>query len=257
MSFPESERVLYEKNQLVEVICELRFPTVLRMESEPPASFQERIRREYPFARKTPPLISPELGRLLPAELNFGAGGVGYNFSSADKLWTVGLNSGSISLSTRSYQRWEHFKSRLASVLPPFVDEYSPNLYSRVGLRYRNLVQRRELGLEQIPWSDLLRPYIAGVLSLAEMSQAVDEAVQQLLIRLPDQRATVRINHGLAVLSETGEICYTIDNDLFSEVTMEADDATDKLEEFNDIAARIFRWCITDRLHSAMLPRPL
>ena len=39
---------VYEKNQLVETICQLRFPTILSIDTREPADFQDRIRAEFP-----------------------------------------------------------------------------------------------------------------------------------------------------------------------------------------------------------------
>ena len=42
--FSASERVLYGKRQLIEVICQLRFPTILSISAKEPAEFQEASR---------------------------------------------------------------------------------------------------------------------------------------------------------------------------------------------------------------------
>src|SRR5258708_12324597 len=49
MLFPESERVIYDKNPLQQVICQLRFPPILRINTEVPVAFQERVKQDYPF----------------------------------------------------------------------------------------------------------------------------------------------------------------------------------------------------------------
>ena len=41
--FSNDERVIYAKRQLVEVICQLRFPEILKIDVSEPADFQERI----------------------------------------------------------------------------------------------------------------------------------------------------------------------------------------------------------------------
>ena len=51
--FLDCDRCLYEKNQLVEVICQLRFPTILSISAKEPVEFQEAIRADYPqYAKK-------------------------------------------------------------------------------------------------------------------------------------------------------------------------------------------------------------
>ena len=54
MPFPEATRVIYHKNPLTDVICQLRFPPILKIDSEIPSLFQDTIREQYPL---TPVLI--------------------------------------------------------------------------------------------------------------------------------------------------------------------------------------------------------
>ena len=46
--FYEADRVVYAKPQLLEVICQLRFPTILSISAKEPAEFQELIRSDIP-----------------------------------------------------------------------------------------------------------------------------------------------------------------------------------------------------------------
>ena len=68
--FLECERVRYAKPQLLEVICQLRFPTILSISAKEPAEFQELIRSEYPrYSRnveKLPPKVSGQPGNMKP-----------------------------------------------------------------------------------------------------------------------------------------------------------------------------------------------
>src|SRR5689334_11739505 len=52
MPFPDSPRVIFRNNPRVQVIAQLRFPTILSIGSVDPARFQELIRDEYPLYRK-------------------------------------------------------------------------------------------------------------------------------------------------------------------------------------------------------------
>ena len=65
--FSESERVIYTKNPLESVICQLRFPVILRIGAKPPVEFQEALRKDYPLFREIPPL---DIGTGLPPELS-------------------------------------------------------------------------------------------------------------------------------------------------------------------------------------------
>lgn len=44
-----NKRAKYKNCPLVEVIFQLRFPTILSINTKQPAEFQEKIRRDYPY----------------------------------------------------------------------------------------------------------------------------------------------------------------------------------------------------------------
>ena len=46
--FSDEPRCIYRNNQIAEVICQFRFPEILKIASDPPAAFQEAIRAAYP-----------------------------------------------------------------------------------------------------------------------------------------------------------------------------------------------------------------
>jgi uncharacterized protein (TIGR04255 family) len=103
-------------------------------------------------------------------------------------------------------------------------------------------------------WTDLIQPHVAAELTDEYVGPSIEEAKRELLIGLP--RGKVRIRHGLAPNAETGELCYVIDADHFTEERTEVGDALEALDEFNRQAGKAFRWCISDQLHEALGPRP-
>lgn len=263
MLFPDSERVIYQKNPLVQVTCQLRFPAILRIDSELPAPFQERIRDQYPiFREKTAgsDRIPQELVQQLPPAIVksvqslFDTGNKVYEFAADDDRWIVSLARDFLALTANEYERWEQFREHLRVPFQALKDIYSPAFFSRVGLRYQNVIQRSKLGLVESHWTDLINPYIAGELAAPEIATAIQEVVRVTLIDLGDRQSQVRIQHGLAKNNETGEICYMIDNDFFAQPRIEVDNGFDLLESFNNTNRRLFRWCITDKLHRAMEP---
>ena len=48
MPFPEVDRVIYTTNPLDREICQLRFPPILKIDTEIPSQFQDKLRSEYP-----------------------------------------------------------------------------------------------------------------------------------------------------------------------------------------------------------------
>ena len=100
--FPEAPRVIYDKAPLSRVICQLRFPSVLKIESSIPADFQERIRGRFPVFEKSNQIL-PTLPAGLPpnfAELLAGqAVGASNRFATEDGKSTIELSSSSIGFS--------------------------------------------------------------------------------------------------------------------------------------------------------------
>jgi uncharacterized protein (TIGR04255 family) len=258
--FPQSPRVVYSQNPLELVICQLRFPPILRIGAEPPATFQDMVRDEYPLLKES---SGPQLPNDLPAELRDVVqrltpqpSGIAYDFASADEQWAISLNRDFIALTARTYTRWEEFSERLALPIQALRDAYGPAFVTRIGLRYQDVICLSRLGKIGESWSQLLQPHIAGELAEPSVAQSAQQASRELLLDLGgDDR--VRIRHGLAKRSDSGETCYLIDADFFSEGRTNLDDVLARLRTYNKHAGRLFRWCITDELHEALGPTPI
>ena len=216
--FPAAERVVYEKNQLEEVICQLRFPQILRIDAEPPSQFQDAIRKAYPLYSEEDPTgglgaqLSPEVARLVKGVFAGPTVKLARRFSSSDQAWVVSLASNFIALSTRVYRRWSDFFEHFREPLTAFTDIYEPAFFARIGLRYRNALTRSALGLNDQPWSELLAPHVAA--ELVPLASGVMEAQHQLLFDLNDDLGSrVRLTHGLARNPKTNEETYVLDAD--------------------------------------------
>lgn len=261
MPFPESEKVYYKDNPLAEVICQLRFPPILSIESELPARFQDAIRETYPLFEENRDIsinIPEELKSQLPREMiNFlPSQGVkqNYQFSSEDGLWKINLTRTYLSLSNYRYYSWEEFINYLIPSFEALIEIYSPTFFTRIGLRYKDLIDKYQLNLGELSWDELLQPQIGGILSDPDIKQNVIGTNNTTEIRLSDGESNVRIHHGLVNAKGHDDVCYMIDSDFFTEYKASIDQARNKLDYFNQRGARLLRWCITDTLHNAFGP---
>ena len=107
-------RVTYRKNQLGEVICQLRFPEILAIGAKPPVDFQEAIRAHYPQYSSRMESPTPKLTGV-PGNLSLQNQPpvTNYQFVSADGLWRVNLTQKFSSLSCARYTGWEDFAANL------------------------------------------------------------------------------------------------------------------------------------------------
>jgi uncharacterized protein (TIGR04255 family) len=269
--FPNYQRVIYERNPLVEVICQVRFPAILRIDVEPPAAFQDAIRATFPILTEStgldaPLSIPPEMAQQLPPQLTqqlsalrmaIGSGQKSYTFASEDGDWAIALTRDALSLTTKRYVHWEEFRDRLRPAVDALVAQYQPSHFARVGLRYRDIICRSDLGLDDVPWADLLEPHIAGELSSPAIASDITLAARQLLVSLPDLGGQVLLQHGLSQRDAPQDTCFVIDADFHSTARTEVANVWGLLEGLHGQAGRLFRWCIRDQLHAALDPRPV
>jgi len=259
MVFPKAPRVIYKKNPLDRVICQLRFPPILRIDTGIPAQFQERIRKEFPDFCEKEELILPQqirqefpvelLGRIMPSQTK------NYEFSSENAVWKVNLTRTFIALSTMKYRKWEEFKDRLDGPLKALVEIYEPGHFSRIGLRYIDIIKRSELNLDGVDWNELLQPYILGLLGSTPVNKHIQGLEGKYEIRLDNEGAIARIITGL--VDQDKEVCFLIDTDFYDIRKTDTSEVVNKLENFHVLASRLIQWLITKRLHKAMKPETL
>lgn len=251
MPFPDAARTIYPRNPLKEVICQLRFPAILRIDAERAgaAEFQELIRNEYPLYEEKQTLagqMPPELRSMLDVQ----GGQLERHFSSGDQQWVVSLTRDFIALSSKSYERWESFRQHLAAPRSALEQVYVPSFYSRIGLRYRNVIRRTDYGLQDVEWSELLQPHIAAELAASpDVVVSISHATHLVSFQLDQFGGKAKVRHGLVDLEN--ERCYSIDADFFTEERTDHNDAGTALDYFNEQARRLFQWCISQRLREA------
>lgn len=265
MPFPEVKRVLYEKNPLDNVICQLRFPPILKIDAELPASFQDMVRNQFPnfleSAETNVVAIHPSISGQIPPEILRqvvqASSSKNYEFSSEDGAWKINLTRTFIALTTKRYERWEEFRDKLQIPLTALEKVYSPDYLSRVGLRYIDVIKRSTLNIKDLAWDKLIRPYISGVLGSPMVGNFVKNFESKYEIGLADNESIVRIIAKFVEAKEDNEICFMIDSDFYVSKRIGLSSTIDKLNYFNLRASRLIRWCITNRLHQAMEPKEL
>lgn len=255
--FPNSPRVIYERTPLRQVICQLRFPTILRITAETPATFQEKVRRKFPIFERQAPVVEgqqlpPEIAQLIASATG---GEVSYSFRTEDSAEQMTLGKDFIALTHNSYIQWEAFRESLLLGMEALVGAYDPTSYSRIGLRYINLLKRSVLGLDGRPWSELLHERIAGELALPWFEQA-EEARRLVRLKLGDNGDQLLFQHGLDP-GDAAEMCYGLDYDFYHQEKVSIDAALPILERLHDYSGKAFRWSIAGVVHESMGPRPI
>ncbi len=253
MSFPESQRVIYGHTPLVQVICQIRYPTILEIAAADPAIFQKRIRSEYPLYERRSSLPPDALQLAQRLALPTPPANAVHVFKTESGEREIVLTNEHLGLTDNAYERWEVFVGSLNTAAEAVEEIYKPSFYSRIGLRYINLIYREKLGLETAQWADLMNPNLVGVFADAKIGPSIEEAHGEVLFNLGNGDR-VRIRHGLGKEPDAEKFGYMIDADFFTTEKEGGAGVPEKLANFNRLAGRLFRWAITDRLHEYLQP---
>ena len=263
MPFPTSERISYRANTLAEVVCQLRFPQVLAISSDPVA-FQEIVRGQFPlYSVEDPtPGMPAEFAELLAGHMPTQTLQRTHRFADADEKARVGLSANFVAFSTNQYSRWETFAESLEHARDALERVYHPAFYERVGLRYRNVIDRAALGLDGVPWSALINSAVLGPVGddalVGDVRQTSSRAVFDVGLEIG---ARALLQWGLADVQPGGgeplapaRSAYFLDCDYSTEERTASDAIADTLSRLHRLSGDVFQWAILPRLAEALGP---
>jgi uncharacterized protein (TIGR04255 family) len=224
------------------VICHISFPRILAIDNDLPVDFQNALVGGYP-------LLETQSVRRPPAAPDEQPGrGLIYEFSSADNEVSIALGAEFLAVRTSKYERWEAFREHVVIALRTLLTTYTLSVFTRISLNYVNVIDKEALGLKEARWSDLVRSSLIGPLSETSISdEAIEEHHNHWSMQM-DPTTTLEVIAGLVLKAETKNVSYLIDN------TFSREESLDTLDRFNLESGRVFRWCVTDRLHEALRP---
>ena len=263
MLFPPSPREVYDVNPLDQVICQIRYPAVLSISANSPDKFQDAIRKAYPlYEERRSPGFLPTGGVprqiaeiLIASPVPQISQTREHRFLTESKARQVCLTQEFVAVTDYQYTRWEEFQKEIKLAERVLRETYAPAFYTRVGLRYVDVLVRSKIDLPSTPWSELFNPAFIGLLGDSNLADTVQELeVESLLSISGEAGEQVILRHGLARTSETDEQVYFIDADFYTERRSTSDDVFEALDRFNRLGGNLFRWATSDKLRAALGP---
>jgi uncharacterized protein (TIGR04255 family) len=257
MTFPASDRVVYARNPLIQVICQLRFPPILTIAAKEPADFQERVRLAgYPFYQKTVQGVSavPQEISMILGQFPASAGSVAsvvHKFLVEDRTSEIDLTQEVVGVGTTKYLRWQQFESSIRVATQALEAVYRPGFYLRVALRYRNTIDREKLNLDETQWSELVQGHVLGLLDNQTLNGRITSIRSQAVIRLEQNQEFLSLRHGFVPLTP-GRQGYAIDAEFYSNAKQSGESVFDTLGRLHGEAGNFFRWSITEKLSNAL-----
>lgn len=257
-------RVVYANNPLAEVVCQIRFVQVDNTEklfeafksSMPDQGYVDfREERSIPIV---PPVVS-DLGeiRIEIPQIQI------QHFSTAEGQWQVSVCGEFVALTCLKYSDWHEFFGRLLPIIKLSSEVLQSTPLVRVGLRYKDVIERESLGLTGVPWHELVSSFLLGPMApnaLADGQTPSDNEVQsasaQSILKL--ENSTVLLQSALLTSTDNERRAFLIDADFFIEgeipLMTDVDGLKTKLDSLHVNAGALFRRCITERLHHALRP---
>jgi len=249
--FPQREDVRLQRAPLSEVICQVRFPPILRIASEQPVAFQEWVRERFPQLEveqgvlvrmeplgTTPPSAKPE-PRI-------------FRFKSPDGNTTVSLALNFYALSTTSYTHWRDFLEILQLVNQAAREVYNIPYAVRVGLRYINHLTFENTGTSSVrELLAILRPELTVLLRGDCWDEPRQMLNQLLLAGEGDERLTLRSG-----FRNGEEPIFLLDFDYYAEGNIPLEELTTLCRRYHDVIYNAFHWCIREEKLAVFAPIP-
>lgn len=241
LHFPEVEEIPLPRSPIAEVICQIRFPLVLRILTEQPVDFQKIFRSEFPH-------LEVQHGLALQFDPLSGSAPMVqneprvYQFKTRDKQTSISLAPDFFAVTTTKYQSWNSFVRVLRLATKAVIQVYEIDSIARIGLRYINHLTKANTSSEEtIDVLDVLRPELTA-LWRGVPGQEPLQAVNHLLLEASEEgRLALRLGY-----RQDEPICV-LDLDCYIESdSLLLADAEGYCEQFHNLIYSAFRWCIRD-----------
>ena len=241
LEFPRRPEIRLRNPPLQEVICQVRFPTILRIANEQPSEMQERVRRTFPH-------LEIEKGMLVRVSSASGPPSAEpapptYRFLSGDRATVISLTQDFYALSTTAYEHWQAFAGHLTTAHDAVLEVYEPAHAIRVGLRFVNrlTIENTQTNSED-EMLGLLRPELTALLTADGWK---DAAEMRSRMSLPDGDAVLTLQTSFG--RENNQPFFVIDFDYFEEGELPLNHLVDRCSRYQQVVYDAFRWCILER----------
>jgi uncharacterized protein (TIGR04255 family) len=250
LCFPPREDIPLGHSPLTEVICQVRFPRLLRIANEEPVEFQEKIREPFPQAdidQGVSIRVGVSDGESVPIRPEPRI----YRFRSSDHTAMVSLASSFYAVSTKAYTHWQSFLGLLELVNQATRDIYDLPYATRIGLRYTNNITPENTGLTDLSeLLNVLRPEFTALLRVDCWDEPLEMLNQLVLSGEDNEKLTLRSGY------RSEDTSFILDFDYYIEGNVSFDDLSSLVGRYHDVIYYAFRWCIRDEALSVFGPAP-
>lgn len=254
LRFPRETSVKLGRSPLTEVLCQVRFPPILRIANEDPTDFQEQVRERFPRF---------EVEQGFAFQFQVSGGGAAqppsaqttsrlYRFQTADGHTAITLTTDFYSLSTTQYTVWEEFAQDLTLAHEAVQRIYRPGFSVRTGLRYVDQVTASKLRVKT--FDEVVNLFRPELTSLLRVDVWDDPAAMLCGLLLEDGEGNLGLQFGRQIID--GEPTFVLDFDYYDDQERSLDGLIDRCHRYHDTIYDAFRWCIKPDKLDAFEPVP-
>jgi uncharacterized protein (TIGR04255 family) len=237
----------HRRNFARQVVCELRFPTLLAFaEMDPPKTFVTALRKKYPILELGKEVLIAGTGESAPAKHS-------HILKSAKGDWTVTLKKDAVAIETTRYTVFKDMRLRVAEVLEALVPVIDADFFTRVGLRYVNLVTTDG----ESPLAEWINPALVGPTVDMDRFKNISELAGRFRLTGGDGGGCYlqhglklkegRTKDGIALVPD-----YVVDIDSYREEVL-VKDTLATLDRMRLQAYSLFDWSIGERARNYLL----
>lgn len=242
LRFPSKPDIRLRRSPLNEVICQVRFPPILKIASEPPAEFQDAVRERFPLFELEQGLTlrMPDSEKSEQGMLEFSS--KIYRFKTPEGKANAGLSTDFFAIGASQYAHWNDFKRDISLVRDATQRAYHPSYATRIGLRFINRFTLENTGSStKDELLGLFRPQMTCLVETNAWDEPQDLAMQMLL---NDDSGKLSIRSLFS--HENGRPIFVLDFDYFEEGQLAFDSIIERLDRFHQRIYDAFRWSIDD-----------
>jgi uncharacterized protein (TIGR04255 family) len=231
-----------KKAPLDEVVCQVKFPPILRIAKDTPIEFQEAVRERFPELRvehgvlvQIPGIVSSEKPAMEGMSKSF-------RFMTSDGKSHIALAPGFVALTTKQYTHWGNFQQDLNMAAQAVRNIYHFPYATRIGLRFVNRFTRKNTGCKNLSEIlDLFRTELTCLLR-TEVWTEPTEMLTQIILKDKQGRLALRSGFG----KDQNEVFFVLDFDYFEEGQLPLERLKQRIERYHSRIYEAFRWCLLD-----------
>jgi uncharacterized protein (TIGR04255 family) len=226
----------YKKNFVKKAVVEIRFPILMELgHPSPPASFVKGIRKLFPNHNGANQLNLGRVGDIDNSTVHV--------FRSANNRMKVSLRTSMISIETEgAYGGFEKLREALYLVVHALMPVIETDFFTRIGLRYINVIE-----CKAEPWDGWICPDLVAPLAHGKFKGVFEYSGR---LCFSDENIGCLFNHGIKFddenLAPESMPHYALDIDVFQDV-VEFVNWERSLEDLHVRANNVFEWAIDSK----------